>query len=195
MKTTLISTSILLVVLISCTNPKIQNKSQAIKLNRLRHIIHETKFIALPYVFDATRNHIKGYHLDASTPDSLVFSSSCFTIINCFPDTTNYFAFLFGESGDMLYPGIITFDKSGKLISKEIISTCNCLTNPRVDTESCFDSVIIGKDLSILSYSKLKATIQPFDTSNVTFDASSEEKLTGRINSNGLVEIEKGEKK
>lgn len=196
MKTTFISSLILLVILISCTNLKHQPDTQSKKLNRLKYMIHETKVLSLPYVFDATRNNFnRGYQLNSSTLDTLLFHDCIFTIINCFPDTTNYYAFLFGEPGDMFYPGIMTFDKSGKLISKEIIATCNCLTNPRVDVESCFDSVMIGKDLSILSFSKLKATIQPYDTSNVTFDVGSEGKLIGQIKPSGLIEIERGKKK
>jgi hypothetical protein len=196
MKTTINSSLILLIILFSCTNPRQQVKETSPKLNRLRHIIHETEILSLPCIFDANKMHFTtGYQVNPSTQDSLLFHESPLTLFNYLPDTSTYFAFLYGEAGDIIYPGIMTFDKSGILISKKVIATCNCLTNPILDVESCFDSVIIGKDLSILSFSKLKATVQPYDTSNATFDASSDDKLIGRIKPNGFIEIETGKKK
>ena len=89
----------------------------------------------------------------------------------------------------MLYPCITTYNKEGLLIAREIIGTCNCLTNPIVDVISCFDSVFINPDLTFYSYSELKATVQPYDSVDTKYDSSSSKKLSGKISDNGMITL------
>ena len=179
-------------VLVSCTNQKSQVSKITPQLSHLRHIISNTKSLDLPYKFDAINwDFSNSYVMDPSGLDSMFMSNVGHQVIFHFRDTSKFFVLLSGVAGDMLYPCITTYNKEGLLISREIIGTCNCLTNPIVDVISCFDSVLINPDLTFNSFSELKATVQPYDSINTVFDSSSSEKLSGSIQQNGLITVNK----
>jgi hypothetical protein len=129
--------------------------------------------------------------MDPSGLDSMFMSNVGHQVIFHFRDTSKFFVLLSGVAGDMLYPCITTYNKEGLLISREIIGTCNCLTNTIIDVINCFDSVLINPDLTFNSFSELKATVQPYDSINTVFDSSSSEKLSGSIQQNGLITVNK----
>jgi hypothetical protein len=181
---------ILSVSLISCLNQKTEVKIISPRQSQLRHIIANTKSLNLPYNFDANNwDFTESYVMDPSGLDSMFMSSVGHQVIFHFRDTTNYYILLSGVAGDMLYPCITTYNKEGLLIAREIIGTCNCLTNPIVDVISCFDSVFINPDLTFYSFSELKATIQPYDSVNTIYDSSSSKKLSGNILDNGMITL------
>jgi hypothetical protein len=182
---------ILFVGLISCLNQKTEVKKISPRINHLRHIIANTKSLNLPYKFDANNWVFSdSYVMDPSGLDSMFMSSLGHQVIFHFRDTSNFYIILSGVAGDMLYPCITTYNKEGLLIAREIIGTCNCLTNPIVDVKSCFDSVYINPDLTFYSYSELKATVQPYDSVNTVYDSSSSKRLAGNILDNGKITIE-----
>ena len=181
---------ILSVILMSCLNQKTEVKKISPRQSQLRHIISNTKSLDLPYNFDANNwDFTESYVMDPSGLDSMFISSLGHQVIFHFRDTSNYYILLSGVAGDMLYPYITTYNKEGLLIAREIIGTCNCLTNPIVDVISCFDSVFINPDLTFYSFSELKATIQPYDSVNTIYDSSSSKKLSGNILDNGIITI------
>ena len=177
-------------VLVSCTNHKSQDSKIKPQLSHLRHIISNTKNLDLPYKFDANNwDFSDSYVMDPTGLDSMFMSSVGHQVIFHFRDTSNYYILFSGVAGDMLYPCITTYNKEGQLIAREIIGTCNCLTNPIVDVISCFDSVFINPDLTFYSYSELKATIQPYDSVDTEYDSSSSKKLSGKISDNGMITL------
>jgi len=162
---------------------------QKTKQEQIQHVINKSGFIPLPLVFDASdENALKiRYSVNLTTDDTLLFEYQPCDIVGFFPDTTNYYAFLYLFVGDMLYPTIVTMDKNWQKIDEKIICTTGCLTSPLEDVTSCYDSVWIYEDLKIKSISKLIGTMEDKDDSVITI--CNTKILEGFIDKNGKINI------
>lgn len=179
--------------LISC-NSAIQTKkeSQARKLEQIRKVIEKTGFVSLPLTFDANIDNSlqTNYEVDFKSDDSLIFESDIYRIVGFLPDTTNYYAFLFHTVGDMLYPTIMTLDKMGNKIDRQIICTAGCAGHAALDVSSCFDSVWIGHDLKIKSISKVIGTVETEDSIPKILHICNMRILNGWIDENGKIKLQ-----
>ena len=146
----------------SCNSSKhTQEQSLDVRVEQIQMVINKSGFVKLPLVFDANNdNSLKStYNVDFKSNDSLIFDSDIYNIVGFLPDTTLYYAFLFHTVGDMLYPTIMTLDKKGNKIDRQIISAMGCAGHAAIDVTSCYDSIWIYSDLKIKSFSKVTGKI------------------------------------
>jgi hypothetical protein len=187
----------LLIILISicfqsCNTSK-QKKEQSldVRVEQLQMVIQKSGFIKLPLVFDANiDNSLKStYNVDFKCNDSLIFDSDIYSIVGFLPDTTMYYAFLFHTVGDMLYPTIMTLDKKGNKIDRQIINAMGCAGHAAIDVKNCYDSVWIYSDLKIKSISKVIGTVDIEDSIPQTLDICNMNIFEGLIEVNGKIKI------
>jgi len=184
--------TLIFIGLISCKSSKQTVKEpQEIKLEQIRKVIQKTGFVTLPLIFDANiDNSLKSnYSVDFKSNDSLIFESDIWNIIGFLPDTTDYFAFLFHTVGDMLYPTIMTIDKKGNKIDRQIICATGCAGHAAVDVSSCYDSVWINNDLKMKSISKVIGTVETEDSIPQTLNICNMRILDGMIEKNGTIKV------
>jgi len=187
---------ILAICLISCDSPRLTNKSpQELKIEQIQKVIKKSGFIKLPLIFDAnTDNSLKfNYDVDFKGNDSLIFDEDIYRIVGFFPDTTNYYACLFHSVGDMLYPTIMTIDKKGNKIDRQIICAAGCADQTVVEVSSCYDSVWISNDLRINSISKVVGTVLTDDSIPETLKICNMKKLDGFIDKIGKINVKESD--
>jgi len=127
------------------------------------------------------------YNTDFKGNDSLIFDKDIYNIIGTLPDTSNYYAFLFPSIGDKLFPTIITFDKLGNKIDRQIICVSCCSGQASIDVISCYDSVIVTEDLRITSKCKLVGTVETEDSIPMTLNICNERRLNGNLTKQGKI--------
>jgi hypothetical protein len=143
-------------LLLSCVNTT--KPRELTKADFIRTFVKKAGYIDLPYAHNLTTdNETYKYSIDSKSLDSLFFDNSINQIIGVIPDTTTYFAILYYDPGDDLYPSLRTFNKSGEIIdSKKIClgysAGCGC------ECDSCSDLTTIGEDLKIEMSYYIKAT-------------------------------------
>ena len=183
---------IIMICLASCDSQRLTNKSsQEIKTEQIQKVIKKSGFIKLPLIFDANiDNSLKfNYDVDFKGNDSLIFDEDIYRIVGFLPDTTNYYAFLFHSVGDILYPTIMTIDKKGNKIDRQIICSAGCVGHTVVEVSSCYDSVWISNDLKINSISKVIGTVITEDSIPKTLKICNMRKLDGFIDKNGKIKL------
>lgn len=191
----------LLIFLISicsaCSNSdkKIQKNLQNTKIEQIRIVIKKSGFIKLPLIFDANiDNSLKSnYDVEFKGNDSLIFKNGISRIVGFLPDTTNYYSFLFHSVGDMLYPTIMTLDKKGNEIDRQIICAAGCAGQTVVEVSSCYDSVWISYDLKINSISKVIGTVIAEDSIPKTLKICNMRKVDGFIDKSGKIMLNKSD--
>ncbi len=171
------------------------NNLQEIRLERIKKVIQESGFVKLPLSFDAYLvNSLKtNYNVDSKGQDSLIFDSDIYEIIGFLPDTTKYYAFLFSTVGDMLYPTILTIDKKGNKIDRQIICATGCEGHVAVAITSCYDSVWISQDLTFKSISKIVGTVDTEDSIPQTLNICNIQLKEGFIEPNGQIILNESE--
>lgn len=180
------------IFLASCNSNRLTTKnSQEIKLEQIRNAIKKSGFIKLPLIFDANfESSLKiNYRVEINGNDSLIFDSDIRSIVGFLPDTSNYYAFLFHTVGDMLYPTIMTIDKNGKKLDRQIICAAGCAGHAAVDVTSCYDSVWISKDLKIKSMSKVIGTVETNDSIPKIVNICNVRKVDGFIDNSGKIRL------
>jgi len=168
------------------------SSEQNIKYEQIKYLINKSEFIKLPLIFDAkNENALKvNYLTDLTSNDTLLFKSR-YDIVGFLPDTSNYYSFLYLRIGDMLYPTIVTMDKSWKKIDEKIICTMGCLISPLVDLISCYDSVWIYENFKIKSISEIVGTIEiEEDSISQISNIYDKRILNGHIDINGNINID-----
>jgi len=162
---------------------------------RIIKVINKIGFIELPLIFDASNDYeFKNYYsVNHNSSDTLLFRYGIFDIVGFLPDTTYFYAFLYLEVRDMLYPTIVSMDKSWRKIDEKIICTMGCLISPLVDVTSCYDSVWVYEDLKIKSISKIVGTIELEDSISQVLNICNLRILDGYIDKNGKIIISESE--
>jgi hypothetical protein len=165
------------------------------KYEQIQYAIKESGFIKLPLKFDASNdNSLKNnYSVNHKSNDTLLFESGISGIIGFLPDTTNYYAFLYLQVGDMMYPTIRTMDKNWQKIDEKNICTAGCAGHFQVDITSCYDSVWIYKDLKIKSVSKVVGTVEMEDSVSQVLNICNTRILDGFIDKNGKIDIKESD--
>jgi hypothetical protein len=181
----------LVLICLACSNSdnKIKRNDQNAKIEHIRDVIKKSGFIELPLIFDANiDNSLKTkYDVDFKRDDSLIFESDIWRIVGFLPDTTDYFAFLFHTVGDMLYPTIMTIDKKGNKIDRQIICAAGCVGHTEVEVSSCYDSVWISSDLKLKSISKVTGTVETEDSIPKTINICNIRKVNGFVDKSGKI--------
>lgn len=181
---------------ISC-NPgsKEQKQPHDLKSEQIQMVIKKSGFVELPLVFDANNeNSLKRkYDVDFRGNDSLVFDKDVWNIIGFLPDTAEFYAFLFNSVGDMLYPTLVTLDKKGNKIDRQVICAGGCAGHAALDVISCYDSVWIYPDLKIKSISKVTGTVDTEDAILKTFNICNMRILDGFIETSGKIKLKDSE--
>lgn len=180
----------ILICLIACDTHGLKDKTtHDIKIEHFKTVIKSSGFIKLPLIFDANiENSLKtNYKVDLKGKDSLIFDSDIRSIIGFLPDTTEYYAILFYTAGDMLYPTIMTFDKKGNRIDRQIINAAGCAGHAALDVISCYDSVWISSELNIKSVSRVIGTVETEDSIPKTLNICNIRKVEGLIEKSGKI--------
>jgi len=187
--------TILIIILISSCVSRKEKNTQEIKIEYIQELVNKIGFIELPLVFDANNeNALKSIHfINMKGKDSLLFDNTVERIIGFLPDTSKYYAIMFYEVGDMLYPSIMTIDKTGNKIGREIICAAGCAGHAVVEISSCYDSVWIQKNLKIKSISKVIGIVETEDSIPQTIKICNKTIVEGLINENGLIKINRSE--
>jgi hypothetical protein len=182
--------------LISCNfSKKTLTDQQQVKSEQIHKVIQKTGFVELPLIIDANiSSSLKSvYEVDFKSNDSLIFDSDMWSIVGFLPDTTDYFAVLFQTVGDMLYPTIMTMDKKGNKIDKQIICVAGCAGLAAVDITSCYDSVWISRDFKIKSISKVLGTVETEDSTKKIIKICNMRILDGLIEKNGKIRLKESD--
>jgi hypothetical protein len=181
-----------MICLVSCDSQRLTNKSpKEIKKEQIQKVIKKSGFIKLPLIFDANiDNSLKfNYDVDIKGNDSLIFDEDIYRIVGFLPDTTNYYAFLFHSVGDMLYPTIMTLDKNGNKIDRQIICAAGCAGQTVVEVSSCYDSVWIDSELRLKSISKVIGIVNTEDSIPKTLNICNMIKVQGLIEKSGKIKL------
>jgi hypothetical protein len=185
-----------LIGILSCNSSKhTQGQSHDIKLEQVKTIIQQSGFVKLPLTFDANLdNSLKSnYNVDLKSIDSLIFDSDINSIVGFLPDTAEFYAFLFHTVGDMLYPTIMTIDKNGNKIDRQIICAAGCAGHAALEVTSCYDSVWIYNDLKIKSISKVIGTVDTEDSIPKTLIICNMRIVDGMIDLSGKINLKKSD--
>ena len=160
-----------------------------IKVNHIRNLISTIGFVNLPVSIDNNIENslIDAYNVNLNGLDTLVFDKDVYSVVGFFPDTTDYYAFLFHTVGDMLFPTIMTISKEGDKIDRQIICAGGCAGHASLDIISCYDSVVVYNDLRIASTSRVIGTVEMEDTIPQILDVCNEITVSGHINRNGQI--------
>jgi hypothetical protein len=166
-----------------------------VKLNRIRQAVIGAGFINLPLQFDANSESLyeRKYNVDIKGNDTLVFDRDIYSIVGFFPDTNNYFSFLFYTVGDMLYPTIMTINKQGDKVSRQIINATGCSGHSIIDVTSCYDSVWVGRELGIKSLSRVVGTLETDDSIPKLLNICNIIKVEGYVKRNGKIILKTSE--
>lgn len=160
-------------------------KKNASRIISIKKYITAKKLLSLPIEMDAM-----------NSVESLIDSTiSINPIVGCIDTTEIYYAFLTLTIGDLVYPTIETFDKTGRLIQSEIIVTGNCI-HPVIEPEKCYDSVIISNDLRIFGSSNLSGAVEKLNESSQEYEMfsySRKQLIEGEIQSNGRILLNRSE--
>jgi hypothetical protein len=197
MKNYILGILLLALSICSCfqTN-QIKSESGMLRLNHIRHIIKISGFVKLPLRFDTQNVLVSNYLIDLKGADSLIFNSIDRNFIGFLPDTTNYYACLFYEIGDILYPYIMTISKQGAIIDRQSICAGQCIDHVPVDVISCYDSVSLNKELNIKSVNKIIGTVEIIDTltnTNKTINICNMWTVNGILDKNGKIILNRSE--
>lgn len=187
---------ILIICLVSCDSQRLTYKSpQELKIEQIQKVIKKSGFIKLPLIFDANiDNSLKfNYDVDFKGNDSLIFDEDIYRIVGFLPDTTNYYAFLFHSVGDMLYPTIMTLDKKGNKIDRQIICAGGCAGQTVVEVSDCYDSVWISNDLKLNSISKVIGNVITDDSIPKNLKICNMIKVQGYIDKNGKIKLKQSD--
>ncbi len=178
----------------SCST-SVQKEIHELKNEQIIKVIKQSRLLELPLTFDANNeNSLRStYNIDFKSNDTLLFDADIYSIIGFLPDTTAYYGFLFHTVGDMLYPTLMTLDKKGIKIDRQIINATGCAGHFTLDVISCYDSVWIYSDLKIKSISKVIGKVDAEDISEQTLNICNMRRLDGLIDKNGRIEVKKSE--
>jgi len=191
--------NLIIIALISCIlsscNTSVQKQIHEIKNEQIINVIGHSGFLELPLIFDANNeNSLRNtYNVDFKGNDTLLFDTDIYSIIGFLPDTTDYYGFLFHTVGDMLYPTLMTLDKKGNKIDRQIINATGCAGHFSLDVTSCYDSVWIHRDLTIKSISRVIGTVDSEDIPEQTLNICNMRRLDGLIEKNGRIKLTRSE--
>lgn len=156
---------------------------------QLRHLIKRIGVQELSYQYDLVKGPGQGvYQSDPGSTDTLFFYGDL--IAGVLPDTSEYFGIIHYQVGDMLYPFVSTFEKSGNLIARKRIGVgaCGGLT---IDIDTCVDQVTINKNLEIESVYKVIGIAE--DSTGQEIRICNQIKGKGKITSKGRIEYSETE--
>ncbi|MBI3220033.1 MAG: hypothetical protein HYZ44_11005 [Bacteroidetes bacterium] len=189
---TLLKYLILLTVFVLCACARKNENTEEQRLAHVRALIKRVGFQQLPYTYDLAESNIEAkYTVDMNSMDTLFFDSGSFGGV--LPDTTKYFAFLYYQPGDSLYPFLTTIDKKGNLIDTKIIGIGAC-RGLLIDIDSCVDKVSINNDLEIELLYKMRGTTETNDSIPKIIAICNQIMGTGKITIDGRIVIYKSER-
>ncbi len=101
---------------------KSENNSQLL-INHIRQLYTRLPKIKLPFYYDLNKSDAIGNEYSKKDLDTLIFDKvTNVNIIGMLSDSINFFGFIYLYPGDDLYPILVTFDKKGCLIERNIIA-------------------------------------------------------------------------
>ena len=95
----------------------------------------------------------------------------------------------------MLYPTILTMDKKGNKIDRQIICATGCAGHAALKVTSCYDSVWIYKGGKIKSISKVIGTVETEDSIPTTLNICNMRIVNGFIDKSGKIKVQKSDLK
>lgn len=188
---TYISLSTLFLFSCASKNNEKQNYSttaQTSKAERIHDLIKEVGFIELPHKTNFNDPTDDAYKIEKYDKDSVLahdFGTEDIYVVGSLPDTSNYYAFVYLTVAANSIPNLITFDKTGKLISKLALTEeySASMGGNQLEIE---EYAIIDKDLKILSYYKSiieyeTAIVDVYDTVCTHYETNGEISPNGEI--------------
>ncbi len=165
--------------------------TNAHRLEYIRALVKKVGFQSLPYSYDLMESKINTkFTVDIHSMDTLFFDSGAFGGV--LPDTTNYFAFLYYQTGDSLYPFLTTIDKNGNVIDTKNIGIGAC-RGLLIDIDSCIDRVTIRKNLEIELLYKMHGSTESNDSIPSIIKICNQIVGRGKITNEGRILLTKGE--
>lgn len=160
------------------------------RLERIRHLYSQNSPLALPY----------SYHVQGGSPNGIPLYDIDTVIINNYtptsllgmlPDTANYFCLFYFIHADDVLPAILTYDKTGILISQKILAK-SCWQGCESD---CKSIIKINLDLSIeFDYDEYLYQCDDQNFSNIPYEALGYVEYSKIANNGELIFLKKIDK-
>lgn len=195
---------LLIIGLASCnnndTNQKVSDTSQLSITQKLpvNDYIKKFTLVDLPFFFKGWNgnniDHNKLFPIDKNSIDTLFFKGENDDIIfryGLLSDTTNYYSLLYFGQAEEVYPILVTYSKSGQLISKETLVVNGC--GPDCGLTYCSYSALIRKDHSIYlaDTAKYEGICDSLGNYLPNSDSIFINSKIGLIDKNGFIKLEK----
>lgn len=101
------------------SNPSIDE----LKSDHIRSLYKKLPKIKLPFEYTGSKYDGIGVNYSNQDLDSLIFENNIqVKIAGVFEDSTNFFGFIYFYPADEMLPILVTYDKSGKLIERNLIA-------------------------------------------------------------------------
>lgn len=167
------------------SNDSKENGSQKFNL-----FIDKLELLPVGYKYDLVSQDTEKCY-QAVKADSVYFSEYIW-IVGYLPDTSRYYAVLYLEPGDDLYPSLKVFSKSGKTISSEAVSYADCAAGD-CGVKECSSVVeITGKNSLIRSLTMSRVSCDSLGKETGELQELSKKQLISTDDS-GAIKFEKEE--
>src|SRR5215831_10824324 len=114
------------IIIVGCEQKK-NKASEANRIEYIRALVRQVGIQQLPFTYDlAKKNPDSRRQVDRSSMDTLFFDDLNGSVGGVLPDTLNYYGFIYYKVGDLLYPYLVTVDKKGDVIDRQLIGIGNC---------------------------------------------------------------------
>jgi len=195
---------LLTIVFVSCNNNgSNQNNSDTSQLSITQKLpindyIKKFTLVDLPFYFKGWNgNNIddnKLFPIDKHSIDTLFFKGENEDIIfryGLLADTTNYYSLIYFGKAEEKYPILVTYSKSGQLISKETLVVNGC--GPDCGLTYCSYSALIRKDFSIYlaDTAKYEGICDSLGNYLPNSDSTFVNSKIGLVDKNGFIKLDK----
>jgi hypothetical protein len=204
MKSYLLSLLLLTIGLVSCdNNDKKQNISDNSEITIAQSLpindyIKKFVIVDLPFYFEGWNvNNIDNNKLspiDKYSIDTLFFKGENEDIIyryGLLADTTSYYSLIYFGQGEEKYPILVTYSKSGQLISNETLIVNGCGSD--CGLTYCSSSALIRKDFSIYlaDTAKYEGICDSLGNYIPNSDSTFVNSKIGHVDKNGFIKLDK----
>jgi hypothetical protein len=191
---------VFLLLLYACgNNPKSTNSSEVVKVQQqespIKGFIRKFKVLPFPfYYLGWARNDYykdQSFELNWNSTDSLFYTKSDVPVYGyaMLADTSKFYSLIYFETGDEIYPVLVTYSKNGQQLSKEALLVTGCGSD--CGLKYCSYTAQIDKGFSIYIADTLKYDGMCDSTGNYAPDSDSTfiYSKTGQVNKTGVIKL------
>lgn len=175
-------------VFIGCQSNSTKEPDMVKRKEYILELIRKVGFIKLPFEHDILNPDFESkYYTNNTSLDTVFFGKTSAQISGFLPDTSNYFCVLLFQTGDLVYPYLLTIDKSGNAI--DTADLCLNVCGAPVDIDSSVNRFEIDKDLRITSYYYCHGKVYINDSISKSVEINDKLEANGQIKGDGKIEF------